>query len=163
MKEIQHLQDIVASLNKQYNEVTTDNEDDHKPKFTLDGKLVGDIGEVIAAKAYGIELYSSNNPKYDGRVIGDKTKEVQIKATMKGNISFPNQEVMIPEYFLAIQINNNGTFDEIYNGKGRLVWDELIINGNRNQKAKNPFKLSVNRLKELCVDSKDQLKRVDGK
>lgn len=167
MKEIQQLQKIVKSLNEQYKEYTVfidkNGVEKKEPKFTLDGKLVGDIGEVIAAKAYGLELYSSNNPKYDGRVIGDETKEVQIKATMKGNISFPNREDMIPDYFLAVQIENDGSIDEIYNGTGQLIWNELIIKGKRNLKAKNPFKLSVTKLKGLRVDPDDKLKRVDGK
>ncbi|WP_405370973.1 DUF6998 domain-containing protein [Nonlabens sp. Asnod2-A12] len=163
MKEIQQLQDIVASLNKQYNEVTNDNEDDHKPKFTLDGKLVGDIGEVIAAKAYGLRLFRANKHRYDGCVIGDEEKKVQIKSTIKGHIYFPQNKDKTPRYFLAILINEGGTFEELYNGTGGFIWENYLLNGNRNLKAKHPFKLSLNKLRMLnqAKTNIDKIIRID--
>ncbi len=47
-------------------------------KFTLDGHLVGSIGEVMAAYYYGIELYGASTERHDGCISG---KEVQIKIT----------------------------------------------------------------------------------
>lgn len=43
--------------------------------FTLDGHLVGSLGEVLAEYYYGVELYTASTPKHDGCVGG---KEVQI-------------------------------------------------------------------------------------
>ena len=57
MKEIQQLLDITASLKKQYAE-TLD--------FSLDGRLVGDIGEALVSEKFDIELYGRNEPNYDG-------------------------------------------------------------------------------------------------
>ncbi|MBR3537697.1 MAG: hypothetical protein IKN79_01325 [Eubacterium sp.] len=51
--------------------------------FTLDGHLVGSIGEVMAAYYYGIELYKASTEKHDG-VINDR--EVQIKITQQDDI-----------------------------------------------------------------------------
>lgn len=44
--------------------------------FTLDGHLVGSIGEVMAAYYYGIELYRASAEIHDGEIEGRK---VQIK------------------------------------------------------------------------------------
>ena len=38
--------------------------------FTLDGHLVGSIGEVMAAYYYGIELYRASVSRHDGIVDG---------------------------------------------------------------------------------------------
>ena len=37
--------------------------------FTLDGHLVGSIGEVMAAYYYGFELYRASAQGHDGRMI----------------------------------------------------------------------------------------------
>ncbi|MBY3219309.1 hypothetical protein HFO21_33970 [Rhizobium laguerreae] len=53
--------------------------------FTFDGKLVGDVGEVVAAKIFGITLTPGGGIGIDGYV-GDQEnrRSVQIKATNRG-------------------------------------------------------------------------------
>lgn len=118
MKEIKELLTITKKLreNPNYNGRT----------FTLDGKLVGDIGEVLAAEKYGIKLYPANTPIHDGEEIATGRK-VQIKATFKGGSYFPMQLEKIPDYFLSILINEDGTLEEQYNGPGKFLMDEYII------------------------------------
>lgn len=36
-------------------------------KFSLDGRLVGNIGEVLTAEKYGLELFSENCFQYDAK------------------------------------------------------------------------------------------------
>lgn len=50
--------------------------------FTLDGHLVGSVGEVLAAYYYGIELYKASTKVHDGCI---DDREVQIKITQKGH------------------------------------------------------------------------------
>lgn len=50
-----------------------------KRKFTIDGRLVGDIGEIIAALEYHIDLDDKSRPHHDGRT--SDGRNVQIKAT----------------------------------------------------------------------------------
>jgi len=52
MKEIEKLLEITASLKKQYED---------KLNFSLDGRLVGDIGEALVSEKFAIELYSQNH------------------------------------------------------------------------------------------------------
>ena len=53
-------------------------------KFTLDGHLVGSIGEVVAAKALGLKLYPMSQPGHDAY---DANGDVQIKMTAGKSIS----------------------------------------------------------------------------
>ena len=46
--------------------------------FTLDGHLVGSIGEVVAAEALGLQLYS---PSHAGHDAFDTNGDVQVKLT----------------------------------------------------------------------------------
>lgn len=52
-------------------------------EYTLDGNLVGDIGEALAVELFGIKLVSNkSHPGIDGRSPCRKT--VQVKATGRG-------------------------------------------------------------------------------
>jgi predicted ester cyclase len=51
-------------------------------RFTIDGRLVGDIGEVIAELEYDIKLHDVSQPDYDG--ITSDGRKVQIKARPSG-------------------------------------------------------------------------------
>lgn len=114
----------------------------HNKKFTLDGRLLGDIGEILCGEMYDISLYTSIKRNYDAAY---KSKGVQIKATMKGNIGFPTTN--IPDYFLAIRINKDGSFDELYNGSGKFLYDKMNL---KERKTKERLcVLSLNQLIEI--------------
>jgi hypothetical protein len=50
--------------------------------FTLDGKLVGDIGEAVAAEMFGLTLAPGGGTGIDGHTVDGRT--VQVKATGTG-------------------------------------------------------------------------------
>ena len=47
--------------------------------FTPDGHMVGSLGEVMAADAYGLRLFEASHPIHDA--VDSKGRLVQIKAT----------------------------------------------------------------------------------
>lgn len=112
MKEISQLLRITRKLSDKY-----------KRGFTLDGKLVGDIGEVLAAEKYGLELLPPNTEIHDAKEIASGRK-VQVKSSFSYTSYFPCNHV--PEYFLAIQIMEDGTIKELFNGKGRYIKEKYI-------------------------------------
>lgn len=128
------------------------NEYPHK-EFTLDGRLVGDIGEVLAETYYDIKLFDKINPHYDG--ISSDGRKVQIKATMKNALNFPADHV--PDYYLGIKILNNGSTEEIFNGPGLVIWDILK---HRKKPKNNLYRIDINRLMKLdsTIDSKDRIR-----
>lgn len=86
-------------------------------KFTIDGRLVGDIGEVIAAREYAIEPYKGQHPYYDGET--PDGKKVQIKATFKDSLTFNK----VPDYYLGLKLYENGDQEEIFNGPGKVIFE----------------------------------------
>jgi hypothetical protein len=119
----------------------------HNKSFTLDGKLVGDIGEVLVAEHYGLTLYNNNEPIYDGYVTDDESKKVQIKASFNEYFYFTKDTNNKPDYFIAVLLKQDGTFEEIYNGRGEFLYDTLLKHLPVDRK--HPYRLSVKKLKEL--------------
>ena len=119
-------------------------------KFTLDGHLVGSIGEVIVAEHYGLKLLPNSSKTHDA--ISNDGKHVQIKVTQINKIAISSQ----PEYLIAIQLHTDGSWDEIYNGPGKPAWDnagKMQKNGQRS--------ISLNKLKSLMdSECQEKIKRV---
>jgi hypothetical protein len=118
-----------------------------KKKFTLDGRLVGDLGECLVANAYNLELFEGLKKHHDGKT--PDGKQVQIKATMKSSLTFPVNHV--PNYYLGIQIHQDGTFTEVFNGPGSIA--VAVIKGRKPTKN-NQHSISIAALKKLNVKVK---------
>lgn len=116
------------------NELEADFPDSH---FTLDGHLVGSIGEVMAKYHYGIELCTASKENYDGEVEG---KKVQIKITQQDNIMISSE----PEYLIVLYLNKGGDIYEVYNGPGDKPWDCASKPDSHNYRH-----MRVNKLMEL--------------
>ena len=140
MKEISERLKITQSLRDKYAHLGK--------QFTLDGKLVGDIGEVLVAEKYGITLYPENTPVYDGWEIATGRK-VQIKASFKDYSYFPYGEERRPDYFLSVNILNNGDLEELYNGPGQYLYKNYILEKNLKGYKELYYTLSKGRLKSL--------------
>jgi hypothetical protein len=113
-----------------------------KKKFTLDGRLVGDIGEVLVEDMYDLQLFEDVKKHHDAECPDGRL--VQIKATMKKNLTFPADH--IPNYYLGIQIDKDGTFVEVFNGPGAIAWESVK---GRSKPNTNLHSVSVDALKKL--------------
>ena len=111
-EKIKELKKIVKELKEKY---------PHK-EFTLDGRLVGDLGEIIVEQNYEIRLYDKVVEKYDGYTEQNK-RPVQIKTTMKNSVWYPRD--YHPELLIAIELKENGDFIELYNGETTPFEDYL--------------------------------------
>lgn len=84
--------------------------------FTLDGKLVGDIGEAVVSEAFGIKLCEKRTAGIDGHAPDGRS--VQIKATglLKGGPAFTPGEG-VAEHLIFVRIDfSEGRAVVIYNG-----------------------------------------------
>lgn len=111
---VKDLLTIVRRLRDSYSE--------HGRHFTLDGRLIGDIGEVLAVQHYAITLTTTQTAVHDA-VTADGRK-VQIKATMKDSLTFPWGDA--PDYYIGLKILEDGTYEEIYNGPGAIIKNEAL-------------------------------------
>ena len=120
-------------------------------KFTVDGHLVGSIGEVIVAEHYGLTLLPNSTKTHDA--LTDDKKYVQIKATQVKSISISSE----PDYVIVIKLFSDGSWEEVYNGPGNLVWDAA---GKMQKNGQRP--ISLNKLKVLMnsVNERDKIKRI---
>lgn len=89
-------------------------------KFSLDGHLLGSIGEVIASFYYSIDLSKPSAKLHDG-VTADG-KKVQIKITTRDSYTVHlGGSKELPEYLIALYLDGDGNIWEVYNGTGELA------------------------------------------
>src|SRR5439155_10766402 len=118
-----------------------------KKRFTLDGRLVGDIGEILVEQGYAVELHEGLLKHHDARAHDGRL--VQIKATLRAEhpgFTFPADH--IPECYLAIVIHPDGTFTEIFNGPGKIAAEAVQT---RKHPKTNLHSISVAALKRLAA------------
>jgi hypothetical protein len=84
--------------------------------FTLDGHLVGSIGEVLAAHYYQVELLPASAPTHDA--IAQDGTLVQIKATQANLVGLRSE----PQHLLVLGLDKQGHHFEVFNGPGELAW-----------------------------------------
>ncbi len=148
MKEINELLEITKKLKEKYDR-----------NFTLDGNLVGDIGEVLAAEKYGLELFKKNTHVHDAFELSTK-RLIQIKSSFSNTSYFPCNNV--PDFFLAIQILNDGTIEELFNGKGSFIVTNYIKKRGLKANGRYLYTLSGEILRKINKDvpTQDKIKEV---
>lgn len=119
--------------------------------FTLDGHLIGSIGEAAAVYYYGITLVETNKKAIDG-VYQDKT--VQIKTVQQDSVSLDFSNIKEPDYLLVLYLNKSGNVYEVYNGPWDIIQKEAL---KANSHGYTHFR--VNRLLEISK-SVDPKKRI---
>ena len=107
-------------------------------KFTLDGHLVGSVGEVVAAYIFDLELKPASTLGHDART-RDGT-EVEIKLTQRMSVAIRHE----PQHLIALYRPKGGPVQVVFNGPGDLAWENagrMQSNGQRT--------ISLKRLAEL--------------
>lgn len=85
-------------------------------KFTPDGHLVGSLGEVIAARRYGLQLLTQSTKGHDARTKDGRL--VEIKATQGKSVALRSE----PDHLIVLKLDKSGAATEVFNGPGALVW-----------------------------------------
>jgi hypothetical protein len=110
--------------------------------FTLDGKLIGDIGEAIAIADYGLIKLKEGSKLHDfktadGRLVQVKTTQ-QHKAGTGVGLGLKKESF---EHLIVIQLSEEGTYRILFDGPGRYV-DEA-------RRHRSSPSLTVSQLKKL--------------
>jgi hypothetical protein len=92
---------------------------DRKPKhFTPDGRMVGDIGEVLAERFFCLRLEKDQKAGYDGILETDNKTKVEIKITRKKAFQFRK----ITDRVIALSLTEGAEEVEVvFNGPGKLL------------------------------------------
>lgn len=102
-------------------------------RFTIDGHTIGSIGEVLVAEKLKLDLLPNSTEKHDA--IDSEGRLYQIKATTKDRVALSAE----PDNLIVIKIFSDGTWDTIYNGPGRPIWENT---GKKQKNGQRPITLS---------------------
>ena len=113
---------------------------ENKRMFTIDGRLVGDIGEVLAERDYQLELDKKSKAKHDATT--PQGERVQIKATFQNHLTFKGEEGI----YLGLKLNRDGSYEEVFNGPAKVIGAHFSEKPGLNERL---LRFPVKDLKEL--------------
>jgi hypothetical protein len=118
----------------------------NKRPFTIDGRLVGDLGEVIAEQEFEIVLDGKMRAGHDA--VTRDGRDVQIKATFKDSLTFRTEPIL----YLGLKLFRDGRHEIIYNGPGHVLTKAF---GHRKGFGKELISLPIKRLRDLSAEVND--------
>ncbi|CAN1507397.1 hypothetical protein MCEMIH15_00685 [Caulobacteraceae bacterium] len=116
-------------------------------KFTLDGHLVGSVGEVLAAYMFDLDLLRNSNKGHDA--IARTGVKVEIKLTQDKKVGLRHE----PEHLLVLQREKGSKVQVIFNGPGEIAWENAGKMQKNGQRA-----ISVTRLRQLDLNVPEALR-----
>lgn len=120
-------------------------------KFTLDGHLVGSIGEVIAAYMFDLQLAPPSSKAHDA--IASDGRLVEVKLTQGTSVAMRHETAQL----LVLHRAKGGSIEVVYNGPGGLAWKRAGKLGSNGQR---PITLNALRALNSSVDMADRLPQV---
>lgn len=120
-------------------EAVADLERQYKRPFTIDGHLMGSIGEVLARQVFGFEL---NPPSFKGHDAKCNTRgDVEIKITAGSSVAFRND----CNHLVVFKMLNSEEAELIYDGLGAPA---MVFAGKLGSNGQRRIRLS--RLRKLA-------------
>ncbi len=117
-------------------------------KFTLDGHLVGSIGEVTAAYMFDLDLNPASTLKHDAR--SRDGRNVEIKLTQGRGVAIRHE----PDHLIVLHRPMGGPMRVVFNGPGAIPW---AASGKMQKNGQRPISLSRLRLLANDVPEHDRL------
>ena len=117
-------------------------------KFTLDGHLVGSVGEVLGAYMFDLDLYRSSNKGHDART--SSGRNVEIKLTQGNSVALRHE----PEHLLVFQRTKRSSVCVVFNGPGLLAWEKA---GKMQSNGQRPISLKKLRQLDASVEQAERL------
>lgn len=99
-------------------------------KFTLDGRLIGDIGELLAVEHFGIVPQKKQEAGLDG--IDPDGRQVEVKTTRLDSIAFRK----IAERVICIKIHGDDQWEILFDGHGSQIAKQFPKSAFRKGNAK---------------------------
>lgn len=131
-------------------------------RFTLDGHLVGSIGEVVAKYFYNLDLLLPSSPGFDARTLDGSNRSVEIKLTAGDFVSLAEHD-RDPDLLVVLRIDRKSGFSEAYNGRF-----PASLLANKTVTKRQVRNLSVRQLSdeqsktERCLDDEGRIKQLNS-
>jgi hypothetical protein len=116
-------------------------------KFTLDGHLVGSIGEVVAAYMFDLELNTASTLGHDAKARDGR--DVEIKFTQGNRVAIRHE----PDHLIVLHRPKDGKVRVVFNGPGNLAWKAA-----GKKQTNGQCQISLSRLSKLDVGIPDSLR-----
>ena len=110
-KIICELWDITKSLEIKYKK--------YNRKFTIDGHLLGSIGEIYASEKFNLILLPNSEKTHDAK--DNEGDYFQIKTTQLDKIRIKNE----PDNLIVIKVNEDGKPIIEYKGNMKNIWKKI--------------------------------------
>ena len=120
-------------------------------KFTLDGHLVGSVGEVVAAYIFDLDLNTASTMGHDAK--SKCGKNVEIKLTQGRGVAIRHE----PEHLIALHRPKGGPVLVVFNGPGSIAWNNVGKIQSNGQRTISIFRLAM---LDQEVSETDRLKEV---
>lgn len=145
---------IAAGLGKIIAAITEMNAAFPHRKFTMDGRLVGDIGEIVAELEYDLTADKVSRSVHDA--VTSDGRHVQVKAGFGETLTFGK----VPEYYLGLKLFPDGSHREIYNGPGHIIYQHFKkTRQNFGENLQSVSQVTLIRLSETVPDDERIKKR----
>jgi Family of unknown function (DUF6998) len=155
---VRQLVDARNALKSHYHEVALRRGCSVQLEFTLDGNLVGDIGEAIAVELFGVMLDASRSSEGIDGYVNDGRTSVQIKATGKGLGPAFRQTRIKADHLIFLDLDfETATGQIVFNGPLAYV-SELLPETFIGQRA---IPMARIRLADSRVAPIERLSRID--
>jgi len=118
-------------------------------KFTLDGHLVGSIGEVVAAYMFDLTLNPASTLGHDATAANGRNVEIKLTQGDKG-VAIRHE----PEHLIVLHRPKGGPIRTVYNGPGAVVWEAA---GKMQKNGQRPISLSRLKLLDAGIADRDRL------
>jgi Family of unknown function (DUF6998) len=137
-KLIQKLYEVTDTLNAEFSSAGR--------RFTLDGHLLGSIGEVLAAFSFDLCLDPPSKKGHDARTKDGRKVQIKLTAVDSGIALYDR-----PDFLIALQLTDEG-IETIYNGPGKIVWKNC-----GKQQKNGQYHISLSKLCHLNASVTDAI------
>ena len=90
--------------------------------FLPSGQQLGNLGEVLVAEAFGLNLCKAMTKGIDAHTDDGRMVQIKTITSRAAGVNLSKRRPSVNTYLIAIQINPDGNFDVIYNGPEIHAW-----------------------------------------
>ena len=90
--------------------------------FLPSGQQLGNLGEVLVAEAFGLNLCKAMTKGIDAHTEDGRMVQIKTVTSRAAGVHLSKRRPSVNTHLIAIEIKPDGTFDVIYNGPEIHAW-----------------------------------------
>ncbi|QNI43346.1 hypothetical protein [Synechococcus sp. A15-28] len=122
--------------------------------FLPSGQQLGNLGEVLVAEAFGLNLCKAMTKGIDAHTEDGRMVQIKTVTSRSAGVHLSKRRPSVNTYLIAIELKPDGTFEVIYNGPEMHAW--LVRQSGKPFVSMGPFLKAAEAIpmdKQLpCVD-----------